>query len=137
MKNDLVEESKRWMLQAENDLDDAHYCLKGKRYNLVCFLSHQAGEKALKSYLYFSGLEIVWGYSISELCSKASSYDIDYENIRIKVSSLDKYYIPTRYPNGLPGGIPSEAFDEDDAKKSLKLAQELIELTKKKISEPN
>jgi len=31
-------------------------------------------------------------------------------------ASLDKFYIPTRYPNGLPGGIPSDVFQEKDAK---------------------
>ena len=40
---------------------------------------------------------------------------------------LDKYYIPTRYPNGLPGGVPYEAFDEGDALKAIGLASQVIE----------
>lgn len=28
---------------------------------------------------------------------------------------LDQYYVPTRYPNGLPGGIPSDVYTGDQA----------------------
>jgi HEPN domain-containing protein len=35
----------------------------------------------------------------------------------------DKYYIPTRYPEALPGIIPSEAFDKDDAERAISLAE--------------
>jgi len=54
------------------------------------------------------------------------------ENIK-KASVLDKYYIPTRYPNGLPGGIPSSAFDKTDAERAITLATELIEAIKTKL----
>jgi HEPN domain-containing protein len=35
-------------------------------------------------------------------------------------ASLDKYYIPTRYPDSLPGRIPAEAFDKWDAERSVR-----------------
>jgi HEPN domain-containing protein len=46
--------------------------------------------------------------------------------------SLDKYYIPTRYPDALPGIIPSEAFDKDDAEKAISLAEKIINFIKSK-----
>jgi HEPN domain-containing protein len=39
------------------------------------------------------------------------------------VSLLDKYYIPTRYPNGLPGGIPKDAFDKVEAERAVDIAR--------------
>lgn len=63
------EEGKRWLRQAERDLDDARYAFKGKRYNLTCFLAQQAAEKALKGYLYAQGAELVMGHSVRELVS--------------------------------------------------------------------
>jgi HEPN domain-containing protein len=48
--------------------------------------------------------------------------------------SLDLYYIPTRYPNGIPGGVPYEAFDEESAKKALNLAASVIELVQQKVT---
>jgi HEPN domain-containing protein len=98
----------RWLLQARQDLDDADYNLKGKRYHLVCFLSQQAGEKALKALLYAKGEEIVLGHSVAKLLKSAIRYDTGLAAIK-DTAGLDKYYIPTRYPNGLPGGVPYEA----------------------------
>jgi HEPN domain-containing protein len=40
---------------------------------------------------------------------------------------LDKYYIPTRYPNGLPGGIPSQAYTADDARQAIAAAVRVLE----------
>jgi hypothetical protein len=39
--------------------------------------------------------------------------------LKKKAAPLDKYYIPTHYPNGLPDGIPAEAFDAVDAEHAL------------------
>ena len=40
---------------------------------------------------------------------------------------LDKLYIPTRYPNGLPDLTPFEVYTEEDARKAIGTARELIE----------
>ena len=46
--------------------------------------------------------------------------------------SLDRHYIPTRYPNRLPGGIPAEAFD---AEKALRQAVQIIQQIKAVLQE--
>lgn len=119
-------EGLRWLLQAERDLDDTRYALEGKRFNLACFLAQQTAEKAIKGFLYAKGIEEVWGHSVAELCDEAAGFDDDFTELKNKASPLDKYYIPTRYPNGLPGGIPAEAFDEADATRALSQAEEVI-----------
>ncbi len=49
---------------------------------------------------------------------------------------LDRYYIPTRYPNGLPGGVPSQYFDDpEEAKEAMQLAKSVIDLVERKIKE--
>jgi HEPN domain-containing protein len=47
------------------------------------------------------------------------NFDKDFEDVEKASKSLDKYYIPTRYPDALPGIIPSEAFDKDDAERAI------------------
>jgi len=47
---------------------------------------------------------------------------------------LDRYYIPTRYPNGLPGGIPKENFTEEDADEGIKAAEEIIKAIKFEVT---
>lgn len=123
MKLDPHEEGMRWLLQARQDLDDADYNLKGMRYHLACFLSQQAAGKALKAFLYSKGEEMVLGHSVARLLKSAIRYDSNLEPIK-GTAGLDKYYIPTRYPNGLPGGVPYEAFDEEDAQKAIRLASQ-------------
>jgi predicted nucleotidyltransferase len=41
-------------------------------------------------------------------------------------SLLDGYYIPTRYPNGLPDGIPADVYTEDAAKDAVAMAEEAV-----------
>lgn len=36
---------------------------------------------------------------------------------------LDKYYIPTRYPNGLPDLTPGQVYREEDARRGLDAAR--------------
>jgi HEPN domain-containing protein len=40
--------SKDWLAQAERDLEEAEWNLKGEFYEWVCFCAQQAGEKAAK-----------------------------------------------------------------------------------------
>ncbi|MEX2725068.1 MAG: HEPN domain-containing protein [Candidatus Freyarchaeota archaeon] len=131
MKNRAAE-AKRWLSQAIQDLDDAKFNHSGKRYNVACFLAQQSVEKALKAYLFMKGAEEVWGHSTAELCKDAKNFDPEFSTIESNASSLDKYYIPTRYPNALPGGIPSQAFDEEDAKRAISLAEKIINFIKSK-----
>jgi len=130
MKLEPAVEARRWLLQAEQDLDDAEFNLSGKRYNVACFLAQQSAEKALKAYLFSKGAEEVWGHSVAELCKDAQTFDSEFIQLETKAAPLDKYYIPTRYPNALPGGIPSKAFDENDAKNAICLAKEVIDFVK-------
>ncbi len=131
MKPDPVEEGKRWLQQARQDIDDAQYNQAGSRYHLTCFLAQQAAEKALKAYLYAQGETMVWGHSVADLARQAAAYDDSFEALIGAGGGLDRHYIPTRYPNGLPGGLPAEAFDADDAEKALGRAQRIIRRVEK------
>ncbi|MFQ6101569.1 MAG: HEPN domain-containing protein [Anaerolineae bacterium] len=127
MRSDPREEGKRWLQQARQDIDDACYNQAGGRYHLTCFLAQQAAEKALKGYLYAQGVEKVWGYSVADLARQATEYEDRFETLIGVGGGLNRHYIPTRYPNGLPGGIPAEAFDADDAEKALRQARRIIQ----------
>jgi HEPN domain-containing protein len=127
MRLDPEKEYRRWLKQAELDLDDARYNAEGGRYSLTCFLSQQAAVKALKAYLYRQGNELVWGHSVAELVDDASGADAGFKALKEKGSFSDRFYIPTRYPNGLPGGIPSESFNEKDAQEAMGAAKDVID----------
>ncbi|MGB9797879.1 MAG: HEPN domain-containing protein, partial [bacterium] len=96
--------SERWLEQAIHDLEDARFNLSGGRYNVACFLAQQAAEKALKAFLLKKGADEVWGHSIADLCEDAKNFDPSFAKIEREITLLDKYYLPTRYPDALPGG---------------------------------
>ncbi len=43
-------------------------------------------------------------------------------------AKLDRFYIPTRYPNGLPGGPPAKAFDRQDTDEATGRVERIIEI---------
>lgn len=134
MQSNPKAEGRRWQRQAERDLDDARYAFDGQRYNLACFLAQQAAEKALKAYLYAQEVELVWGHSVRELCTMAATFDPAFEELGRKVAPLDQYYIPTRCPNGLPGGVPFEAYNAEDGQRALRLAGSVLDAVRERLS---
>ena len=55
---------------------------------------------------------------------------MDFSEKAKRWSLLDSYYTPTRYPNGLPDGIPAEVFTEEAAKSAAALAEEAVNYVK-------
>ena len=126
--NKYYKEAKRWIDQAKEDLRSAEILFDAGRYYLVCFLAQQIVEKALKSVIYFNKEDLVLGHSVRKLVEWASKFDKRFEGLINKISILDSYYIPTRYPNGLPDGIPAEIFNCDAAENAYKLAETTVQI---------
>ena len=113
MKRPYKEEAVRWLTQAKDEFQDADDLRKRSRFYLALFHFQQAAEKALKAYLYLRlrSVEILYTHSIDELLGIAMETAPDFKAVA-SAKKLDRYYIPTRYPNGLPGGVPSRYFDD-------------------------
>ena len=133
MRNSALEESERWLSQAAEDLKWTKLLAEQGGWYLACFLSQQVTEKALKAFLYAQGEEIVLGHSVARLCADAVEYNKDFSEKAKRWSLLDGYYIPTRYPSGLPDGIPAEVYTEEAAKSAEALAEEAVNYIKELI----
>lgn len=136
MRPEPPAEGARWIRQARQDLSDAEYARQGGRHHLACFLCQQAAEKALKGFLYWRGLEAPWGHSAAELCDAARTFDEAFAAVKSAAAALDKYYIATRYPNGLPGGVPFEAFGPEDSERALADGSRVVDLAAQKTEVP-
>lgn len=126
MRRSPLEEGKRWLDQAEEDLRWADDLSRRGGYHIACFLAQQVGEKALKAFLYASGEEIVLGHSIERLCAEAADRHSEFRQRAMRWSILDGYYVPTRYPNSLPDSIPARVYTEEAARESVRLAGEIV-----------
>lgn len=118
-----------WLRQANEDLNWANDTFDHNYYPQTCFICQQAGEKALKSYAFFTGNAEVRSYSIVKI---AQALNINNE-IYHAGQKLDQYYISGRYPDSLPEGIPSEFITRDQAEESLALAKIIIDKITDKI----
>ncbi|WP_461830187.1 HEPN domain-containing protein [Aquifex sp.] len=125
---------KDWLEQGERDLEKAKLDYQYDYYEWACFTAQQAAEKALKAFGYFSGLDL-WGHSLTEMIKvlKEKGLDIPEELIN-KAKLLDKYYIPTRYPNGFPSGKPADYFTEKEALEAIDAAAQILRFCKSRIS---
>ena len=125
-------EAARWFLQAENDLAFAKLGLREGYFSQVCFQCQQIAEKAIKSIRYNLGERIVFGHSLLELAEPLEFSDGKMNELAV----LDQYYIPTRYPNGLPGGVPYKAYTKDQATNAVSVATSIVELARSKLELP-
>ncbi len=123
MREDAKAEGWRWLDQAQIDLGWCRHLHRQGASYLVCFLAQQAAEKALKAFLYAQGEEIVIGHSVRQLTGRAASFDARFAPFVDEWAILDSYYIPTRYPNGLPGDIPANVYNADAAQSALTIAE--------------
>lgn len=73
---------------------------------------------------------------MAELCKDASAFDKGFAELLGKAAPLDKYYVPTRYPNGLPGGIPSQAFSPEDSALAIRMSARVLDFVRQRLTVP-
>jgi HEPN domain-containing protein len=122
MREDPRSEGLRWLEQAQADWGWTQHLFAQGAYYLVCFLAQQVAEKALKAFLYAQGEEVVLGHAVRQLCHRAARYDVVFRDRLDEWGILDSYYIPTRYPNGLPDDIPARVYNRGAGEGALVLA---------------
>ena len=125
---DARAEAERWRRQAANDLDFARIALRERFYAQACFIAQQAAEKAAKAIAYGLGERTVIGHSLVTLISRYGDRAPELKDLRELAGILDQYYVPTRYPNGLAGGVPFEAFGESQAAAAVDAADRFVQL---------
>lgn len=136
MRNAVESEARRWLTQARDEFEDADELRKRQRFYLALFHFQQAAEKALKAYLYseLKSTEVFRTHSVEELSRMAAELDPGF-GVIIPAKKLDRYYIPTRYPNGLPGGVPSRHYDDpEEAHEAMELARLVVERVEAALS---
>jgi len=121
-----------WLRQSERDLEETKHSFKGGYYEWACFLAQQSAEKAVKALAEHEKI-ISWGHVISRILKEISQIIKFPPNLLEKAKILDRYYIPTRYPNGFESGAPMDYYTKKDAVEAIKYAEEIIEFSKQYI----
>jgi len=120
-------QAERWLLTAEEDLGVAELLSRESMYAPSCFWCQQSGEKALKALWYLVDAK-PWGPSIQRLVQEFPNRAevVGLESWIEQAALLDKFYIPTRYPNGLSDLTPGQVYRQADAKRGIEAARLLL-----------
>jgi HEPN domain-containing protein len=114
-------EGSRWIRAAADDLDAARSLLEGGYYHLCAFHAQQAAEKALKGLLRLLG-RVPWGHNCFDLLTQVDSLLSGFETPPVLFDAaqrLDSHYIPSRYPDAFPVGVPADHYDEQTASQAI------------------
>lgn len=101
----MREAAERWLTFAEEDLRAAEILFREEVWNQVCFHAQQCVEKALKGFCVLQRQQPPpRTHAIVELLELLPREWLS--DIRLALAeSIDTYYIPTRYPDALPGTL--------------------------------
>ncbi len=117
--------SRDWWSQAKHDLDASRRTAETGIYDWACFMAQQAAEKALKALIQHLGGD-AWGHSVREIAELLPQEIAVPDEVREALPALDRFYIPTRYPNTIDSGTPAETYGATDAETALRLCETVL-----------
>ena len=120
-----------WLSQANQDLAMADVSAGHGHHAWACFAAHQAVDKALKGLHLFHGQQ-AWGHGLGRLFldlpdALQERMEGDVPELLERLRILDALYIPTRYPDSLPDGAPSDHFGHLQSRDALIHARSLVD----------
>lgn len=115
--------AERWLAFSDEDLRMAELALEDGLWNQVCFHSHQSAEKSLKSLIAGRGENTPRTHSLTDLMSLLGGRVRD--DLEDDLRSLEGFYIPTRYPDAVPGSLPEGLPEEEDSRMAFAAARKV------------
>ncbi len=116
---------KDWIEQGKLNLRAAKNSLKMGDFAWACFAAHQAGDSALKGLHQCLG-QVAWGHSLVDLLKGLPETVEVSEQLLEKARILDRFYIPTRYPDAHPSGPAGIHYSEKEAKEAISFGEEIV-----------
>lgn len=123
----MSEPANAWVAFAREDKRMAELAYGDGIWNQACFHVQQCVEKLLKAALARQQAPIPQIHRLSDLLDRVDPVTrqaLTYLGPRIR--SLDRFYVPTRYLDALPGTLPEGLPDQPKAAAALDLATEVM-----------
>jgi HEPN domain-containing protein len=96
-----MDEAKKWITKAENDLKVAKHLIEAKDpiTDAICFHAQQCVEKYLKAYLVYHNKSYRKTHNIAEILRLCIEIDAEFKELeKINVHELTVYATELRYP---------------------------------------
>ena len=123
-----------WLNQAARDLEHAKLVAKKGFHEWACFSAQQAAEKAVKALHQALGADI-WGHSTWRLLEELPAGWRPGPELVDLARELDRFYMPTRYPNMHPSGSPYQYYTKSDAERAVEIAERIVSFCRGKVEE--
>ena len=121
----MSEIARHWLTFARQDLRMAELAMSEAIYNQACFHAQQCAEKSVKGYLEHLGQTPPRTHLMADLLFLMPVGLLD--TLQDSLLALDRFYIPTRYPDALPGTLADGLPSRQDASDALATAQQTLE----------
>jgi HEPN domain-containing protein len=118
---------KQWLDIATEDLTVAHLVFEEEHLAHTCFLSQQCIEKSLKAYLISKANTYPRTHNLVILLNQCEMLEPTFSQFRAECITIDQYYVPTRYPDAIPGGLPTGSPTEQQARKAITAAEIILQ----------
>jgi len=116
----------RWLDKANEDLVVARLVLNEQHPAHACFLSQQCIEKALKAFLLANTNTYPRTHKLVDLLSQCKQVESEFDQFVPNCLVIDQYYIPTRYPDGIPGGTATGIPANTEAEEAIISADKIL-----------
>jgi len=120
-----------WLHQARADLNLAQVSANAGHHEWACFACHQGVGKAFKALHLHLGQQ-VWGHGLGRAfrdlpAVTAATLAANVSDLEDRLRVLDALYIPTRYPDSLPEGVPTDHFGRLQSEDALNQARSIVD----------
>jgi HEPN domain-containing protein len=103
---------------------------------VATFHAQQAAEKALKAVLVLRAGDAPRSHLIDSLLEALFSIQMEVPGEIISAArSLEKHYLPTRYPDALGGGDPAKAYSQGDAVAAIEAGERVLKWVEGQLKE--
>lgn len=126
--------------QADRDIQVAEKLVSPGSYYAAANFAHQAAEKALKAaYWHIRGEEPPWNHDLVKCSNRvAESAGGIPAAVEAAIEELQPIFEQSRYPSGnINEPIPAEMVSEEDARRSLRLAKEVMSWVEPLLQQPS
>ncbi len=111
-------EYERWRRAADSSLEMARLAADHGHHHHACLHAEQAAQQAVKGLLHGVGAGAdSRGHDLTALgalAAEALRATLS-DQLRSALGRLSRHYLPSRYPDALPGGAPGDHYGQDDS----------------------
>ncbi len=126
-------QSRPWLDKASEDLTVARLVLKEGHTAHACFLAQQCIEKSLKAYHIARANSYPRTHNLVDLQGLCEKIDPSFAEFLDECIRIDEYYIPTRYPEGIPGIAPLGTPSAIAAENAVTSAEHILQFVAQKL----